>query len=138
MSAAAFFMSKLEGVREMGRDRWVAICPAHEDHKPSLSVKQVEDRTLIHCWAGCGASDVVASLGLSLADLFDDRLHHSEPNRPPLPTTKEILALIEYDVAVFECTFADVLFGVKFTGEAQATAYKALQSIRGILGGCYV
>ena len=139
--SAATLIEKLEGVREVGGDRWVARCPAHEDHKPSLSVKQVDGRTLIHCWAGCGAGDVVAALGLSLADLFDRQPETEMPNarrRPPLPSTRELLALIEFDLAVVECVFADVLCGVKFTEEAQTTAYGALRSMRGILEVCHV
>lgn len=46
-------------------------CPAHEDRNPSLSVTcGDEGNVLIHCFAGCTAESVCASLGLGLADLF--------------------------------------------------------------------
>ncbi len=45
-------------------------CPAHDDHKPSLSVRVCEDgRILIHCHAGCPGDAVLAALGLSWRDL---------------------------------------------------------------------
>lgn len=49
----------------------VAHCPAHDDKKQSLSVKQGDKRALVHCFAGCTAEAVVTALGMTLADLFD-------------------------------------------------------------------
>jgi len=47
-------------------------CPAHDDHKPSLSVSEGDEgRVLLHCHAGCGSEAVVAALGLTMADLFE-------------------------------------------------------------------
>jgi len=67
-------------------DHWQ--CPAHEDGKPSLSVTEGDDgRALIHCHAECPPEDVLAALGLSMRDLFDD------DDRP----TQARSALAEYD-----------------------------------------
>jgi hypothetical protein len=50
---------------------WQTCCPAHDDSKPSLAVSESSDGSvLLKCHAGCTASDVVAAIGLSLADLF--------------------------------------------------------------------
>jgi hypothetical protein len=50
---------------------WVALCPFHEDQKPSLSISQaVDGRVLIHCHAACPFADVLAAAGLRPADLF--------------------------------------------------------------------
>ena len=76
-------LPRLEKVKATGPDQWIACCPAHADRSPSLSIKQVDDRILIHCFAGCPASDVVAAVGLSLSDLFDKPLdHHRAPLKP--------------------------------------------------------
>ncbi|MFN8113159.1 MAG: DNA-primase RepB domain-containing protein [Solirubrobacterales bacterium] len=65
-------MDHLEGVKPTATG-WTALCPAHDDHNPSLSVAEGEDgRCLIHCFAGCSADDVVAELGLRIEDLFPD------------------------------------------------------------------
>lgn len=66
-------LCRLERVRRSGRG-WIAQCPAHEDRIASLSIASGDDgRALLHCFAGCGAGDVVAAMGLSLADLFERR-----------------------------------------------------------------
>jgi putative DNA primase/helicase len=52
---------------------WMALCPAHDDHDPSLSVCEGDDgRVLVHCHAGCDTSEVLSSLGLRTSDLFVD------------------------------------------------------------------
>src|SRR3954447_1105522 len=57
--------------RQRSGGSWSARCPAHDDHKPSLSVRQIEGQVLLYCHAGCSTVDVVAALGLAMRDLFD-------------------------------------------------------------------
>src|SRR5579862_146266 len=48
-----------------------ALCPAHDDTTPSLSVNAKEDGTvLLRCQAGCATADVLTALGLDWSDLF--------------------------------------------------------------------
>jgi hypothetical protein len=54
---------------------WTARCPGHDDRNASLSVGRSEGMALVHCHAGCDTADVLAVLGLTLADLFDNRSH---------------------------------------------------------------
>jgi putative DNA primase/helicase len=42
---------------------WLGRCPAHDDRCPSLSIKAVEDRILLHCFAGCSYEAITAALG---------------------------------------------------------------------------
>jgi predicted transcriptional regulator len=50
-----------------------ALCPAHDDGEPSLSVSEGEDaRVLLKCFAGCSFGAVVEALGLDERDLFTD------------------------------------------------------------------
>jgi AAA domain len=64
-------LDRLNGVRRTG-DRAMARCPAHQDGRPSLSLRATEGQTLLWCFAGCAAEDVLAALGLGLADLYDE------------------------------------------------------------------
>ncbi len=59
--SAAMIAEVLKG-RKVGQ-AWMARCPAHEDKTPSLSIRQVDEgRVLVHCFAGCTQSEVIASL----------------------------------------------------------------------------
>lgn len=89
-------LSRLEKVRPTGRGTWLACCPAHADKSPSLSLRETEDgRVLIHCFAGCGADDVTAAVGLTLSDLFSDSplWHRKRPERRPFPAADVLEAL---------------------------------------------
>lgn len=85
MSAAEVLLARLDGVRARGRDQWAARCPAHEDRSPSLSIRAVDDRVLVTCWAGCSALEVVNAVGLELRDLFDRRLTEAGMETVRLP-----------------------------------------------------
>lgn len=83
MAAIDRLLERLEGVRQTGADCWTALCAAHADRRPSLSVRVLPDGTiLLKCWAGCGAADVVAAVGLGLADLFPAKPEDRPPLRP--------------------------------------------------------
>ena len=41
---------------------WMARCPAHDDHNPSLSIRDSDGKVLLHCHAGCAQSDVIDAL----------------------------------------------------------------------------
>lgn len=59
--------------------RWVALCPSHDDHSPSLTVAEGDDgRALVLCRAGCPTPNVVAALDLTMADLFAESLNPME------------------------------------------------------------
>jgi hypothetical protein len=78
-------LSRLQGVRAEG-PAWVALCPAHEDRKPSLRVAAGDDgRVLVKCRAGCDFAAVVAALGLRPADLMpeEDARAWSPPKASP-------------------------------------------------------
>ncbi|MGO4257062.1 hypothetical protein [Marmoricola sp. RAF53] len=63
-----------------------AQCPGHQElgqrTQLSLMVDRKDDRAGLHCFAGCRAEDVLAALGLRLADLYDQPLDPSVPYVP--------------------------------------------------------
>ncbi|TFH47119.1 MAG: hypothetical protein E4H01_08830, partial [Lysobacterales bacterium] len=49
----AEIIAKTLGGRKAGCG-WIARCPAHDDIKPSLSIRETEDgKILVYCHAGC-------------------------------------------------------------------------------------
>ena len=52
---------------------WMARCPAHEDKKPSLGIKQGDDgKALLKCFAGCTFEKIVAALCLVESELMGE------------------------------------------------------------------
>ena len=52
---------------------WIAQCPAHDDTSPSLYVDLADSgKVLIKCWSGCGANDVIDSVGMQYHELFPE------------------------------------------------------------------
>ena len=106
--SAARLLSRLDGVRRTGVDRWIAKCPAHDDGRPSLGVRELEDgRTLVHCWASCGTADVLAAVGLEFADLFPERVstHHARCEQRPFSA-----------IDVLRCTVREALIAAVAAG----------------------
>lgn len=63
-------LSQLPHVRQSGRG-WIALCPAHDDRSPSLSVGEADDgKILLHCFAGCQYLDILEALGLEKTQDF--------------------------------------------------------------------
>jgi hypothetical protein len=58
-------IAKALGGRRAGSG-WTARCPAHDDHTPSLSLRDADDgRVLVCCHAGCNQREVISRLRLS-------------------------------------------------------------------------
>ena len=85
-------LSRLAGVRASGAAH-IALCPAHPDRNPSLSVAQGADgRVLLNCHRGCSFPDIVASLGLSMQDLFVGPAAQRNSSTVRAPTAKRAVA----------------------------------------------
>ncbi len=63
------FLSKLKNVRKSGNG-YIALCPAHSDVNPSLSITELGDHIVINCFAGCEFSAILKALDLQPDDLL--------------------------------------------------------------------
>ncbi len=64
-------LTSLEGVRQISGG-YIALCPAHNDRNPSLSIRDGDEGVVLYCHAGCSINDVTSSMELNLSDLFHD------------------------------------------------------------------
>lgn len=103
-------LSHLSKVRKMGPDRWMACCPSHQDKSPSLSIRETSDgRVLLHCWTGCGAVEILESIGLTFDALFPERLtDHSPRVRQPF-SHREAMAGLVPEVMFVAAASSDML-----------------------------
>lgn len=82
-------------VRKRGDFR-LCLCPAHNDRRPSLSIWPNKDRTklFIRCFAGCSTQAVLASVGITMKDLFEPTDRSGAPD--PYVFHREIEATYDY------------------------------------------
>jgi hypothetical protein len=60
--------TRLHGKQSNGS--WSALCPAHSDKSPSLSITDGDKGgVVVHCHAGCATSAVLDAVGISITDL---------------------------------------------------------------------
>lgn len=82
------FLNRLNGVRSRAQGKWSSRCPSHADKSPSLSIRKVDGKTLLYCFAGCTPEEIVGALGLKLKDLFTDTPVH--PGQRPTPKPQKL------------------------------------------------
>ncbi len=59
---------------------WSCRCPAHDDHNPSLGVRDGDRSVIVRCFAGCDSRDVIGALqARGLWDGRDDYRSRAEP-----------------------------------------------------------
>ncbi|WP_111748620.1 hypothetical protein [Salinisphaera orenii] len=103
-------LSRLSGVKSTGTQQWIACCPAHDDGRPSLSVKETSDGTLLlHCFALCEPVEVVEALGLRMADLFVDTGYSAPcgPRDRRIPP-QDALRAIDHEALIAATIISDV------------------------------
>lgn len=133
------FIVRLEFARQRRPNQWLSRCPAHDDHRPSLLVETADDdRLLVYCYAGCSAAEVVAALGLSLADLFPKRESDDQGPRArqrPTFSARDAIDALDHERLVILALAHDVVAGKTLKPEdlqRVATAARRIQRLREI------
>ncbi|MER5304604.1 phage/plasmid primase, P4 family [Streptomyces lasiicapitis] len=68
----ADLLGRFDQVTGEGDGGYAALCPGHQDSRPSLRIWRGEDNKVrLTCRAGCDTADVIAAVRLSWSDLFD-------------------------------------------------------------------
>jgi len=73
---------------------WHALCPAHADKNPSLSIHLRDERILLHCHAGCTQEAVLAALRIEARELFLDARNSKAQIVAAYPYTDETGGLL--------------------------------------------
>lgn len=127
-------LSRLDAVHQVGHGRWRARCPAHDGkNRDVLSVGETSDGTvLLKCFHGCSAAEVVAAVGLELADLFPPSewqqtgTHQARPRRPRVDWPAAIVAC-ERDLLLVKIALTRIAKGER-VADADAVACQAAAS----------
>jgi hypothetical protein len=128
-------LSRLSGVKNTGRDKWLAQCPAHDDRSPSLAIKQIDDRLLIRCFAGCGYLDVLAAIGLDANALFPDRCPDAnEPRcKPPRFNKAELFDIAVSEAGILALGWNDLLVNGSVPDTDRERVQRAYSTVMGLL-----
>jgi hypothetical protein len=110
--SADVLLARLEGVRRTGRDRWMARCPAHDDKRPSLAVRQLDDgRLLIHDFAGCAPHEVLQACDLDFSALFPRSISEHAPSAAKPWNVREVLVALKFELTLGVIILGDVASG---------------------------
>jgi 5S rRNA maturation endonuclease (ribonuclease M5) len=71
MSAYDRFIAAIENVTGYPGRNGTWRCPAHPDNTPSLSVSNMDQKVVAHCFAGCTIEAVCNAIDWKVSDLFD-------------------------------------------------------------------
>ncbi len=123
--ALELVLARLAGVKGNGHG-YVALCPAHDDRSPSLSVSAGNDgRALLHCHAGCDTAAIVSAMGLGMVDLMPPGERRTDGNPHKVRTTitvDQLAADKRLPASVLES------FGVKDTTGGVFIPYRLMDS----------
>jgi hypothetical protein len=86
------FLVLLKGVKAGKNGEYKALCPGHDDHGPSLSIKEANGKILVKCFAGCKLVDILKPLHLEPKDLF------LNGNKPREKHQKKLVATFSYEI----------------------------------------
>jgi len=95
------FLSRLDGVRPNGPDRWMARCPCrNDDRNPSLSVRDENGNIGVYCHRGNGCSfeQICSAMGMRPAELFADTKSNdfTRERKPRKPKSKKLVKIYKY------------------------------------------
>lgn len=123
-------LSRLEKVRPVSRNAWTACCPAHNDDKPSLAVREVETgQILIHCFAGCSVDQILDSLGMDITELFPDEQKNLQPLKKKF-FPMAVLQLVRHEVVIVGLAAIDLKNGKALSPEDQDRLLVAIGRIQ--------
>jgi hypothetical protein len=132
-------LSLLSKVKRRQPHQFSAICPAHVDKSPSLSVREKPDGSvLIHCFAGCSIYEITVALGLDMSDLYPPRqLSGREPKRTnSLLKAPQALELLDDEANFVAIANAGLGNGVLLSEEDLIRVLKASGRISLLRGEC--
>jgi hypothetical protein len=96
-------LSRFEGVKQTSPGRYQAKCSVHQDRTASLGFKLTDQDTIImHCFAGCDSSAVLAAVGLTFSDLYPPKPAKDYDPTKPRPKAPRFSKSELFDLLVIE------------------------------------
>jgi hypothetical protein len=110
--SGAKLIDRLDRPKQTRPGAWLAGCPCCQSKRGRpISVRELDDgRVLLYAFCGCGTDAVLAALGLTLSDLFPERLPlHSYAASHSHIQARDLLEIISEEASVVAIIAADLL-----------------------------
>lgn len=126
------FLSRLQGVKRTGANRWLALCPAHDDRSPSLNVRIEPDGTkLVVCRAGCENNAIREAMGCEWRDFFPEKSTGVYDRKLPRAfSAGEVLQALDIEVTIVAVLACDVAAGKPVSVEDKDRLLLAVERIK--------
>jgi hypothetical protein len=110
--SAEELLSKLHRVKRVGPGKWSASCPTRDDKSPSLSIRELDDGTvLLHDFGGDSVEAILGAVGMTFNDLYPAKSgHFSRPVRRPF-NPADLLELVAFEATVAVLVVSDMVQG---------------------------
>ena len=125
-------LPRLDKVRQVGSDRYMACCPAHDDKTPSMTITDTGDKVLVHCFAGCSTAEIIDAMGAKWKDLYpeDTDFYRSFADMPKLPEPDPLR--VEENICLI--AQSKIERGEELSMEEQARVEVAIENVRCVRG----
>jgi len=92
---------------------YTALCPAHKDEKPTLSIDEKADKIVLNCFAHCSVNEICACLEIKVSDLFFEpyqtKQSSGKSDYNPL-AAKKVVAVYPYTDETGELLYENVRY----------------------------
>lgn len=116
--------------KQVGANKYVACCPAHNDNSPSLHITMGHNQdVIVHCFAGCSQDAVINSL--KLLGLWPEKEKDDFDFKPKYNPFNDDRKLKAYDHAVLVLSIAehDINLGKELTEADSECINKAKETV---------
>lgn len=130
-------LDKLQKVRTTKHNEWVACCPVHDDHTPSLGIKLTDDGKILCKCFGCqaGGPEVIQAVGMNISDLFPPSPENENYTRQKrtLISAETILKVLAYEANIISLAACDIANGAPIGKDDAKRILLANERIRNAL-----
>lgn len=138
MSGLDTLLSRLEKVRSTIPGQYTALCPAHDDRSPSLSVTEKDGKVLLYCHAECSVFDILDAVGMEPQELFPPRVEyeHHRPRRQKMPLA-DAWHCVQFEIGVVLLAAEDVAKGKALSADDMQRLREAALKLKSIDEAAY-
>ena len=127
-------LNRLQKVRKIGTDEWVASSPTRSDRTPSLFIKyDTNGNILLHDFGGSSVDEICNAIGIELSDLFPDEGKEYKPQRF---NAHNVLVAMRQEVLIVALCAVDIVAGKNITEEDKDRVLLASQRLKEVYELC--